>query len=89
MKKSNIDILETFVVSVTPDKLSLFYSKCHQHQTSTIYKARAFLMVDNIPNICPNAVSHLAYQFTVSPVNLWEKIARPQTNCKKNYFYCN
>lgn len=57
MKNSNIDTPETSAVSVTPDKLTLFYSKC-QHQTSTAYKARAFLMVDNIPNISPKAVSH-------------------------------
>jgi hypothetical protein len=66
MKNSNIDTPEASVVSVTPDKLTLFYSKCHQHQTSTAYKARAFLMVDNIPNISPKAVSHIAYQFTVA-----------------------
>lgn len=58
MKNSNIDTPETSAVSVTPDKLTLFYSKFHQHQTSTAYKARAFLMVDNIPNISPKAVSH-------------------------------
>lgn len=66
MKNSNIDTPDTSAVSVTPDKLTLFYSKCHQHQTSTAYKARAFLMVDNIPNISPKAVSHIAYQFTVA-----------------------
>jgi hypothetical protein len=66
MKNSNIDTPETSAVSVSPDKLTLFYSKCHQHQTSTAYKARAFLMVDNIPNISPKAVSHIAYQFTVA-----------------------
>jgi hypothetical protein len=33
---------------------------------TTAYKARAFLMVDNIPNISPKAVSHIAYQFTVA-----------------------
>jgi hypothetical protein len=66
MKNSNIDTPETSAVSVTPDKLTLFYSKFHQHQTSTAYKARAFLMVDNIPNISPKAISHIAYQFTVA-----------------------
>jgi hypothetical protein len=66
MKNSNIDTPDTSAVSVTPDKLTLFYSKCHQHQTSTAYKARAFLMVDNIPNISPKAVSHIAYQLTVA-----------------------